>query len=378
MRKLAGTMSTHSHNIDFKTAFTVTKEEKSQVKISGEIPYEELAKERTGAIKAFGKNLELDGFRKGHVPETMIIKHVGEMAILTEMAERAISHFYHHILEANDIDAIGHPKIEITKIAPDSPLGFTALVAILPEVTLPDYKKIAETHNKEKASDKVTDEELENKIKDILRQKVAYERLQNKAQTPKAEGDLPTPETIEDEKDLEIPELTDEVAKSLGQPGQFADVTDFKTKLREHLEIEKKRNVATEHRAKLTDAIIDASTIELPQILIDHELNQMFAQMEDDLGRASLKMEDYLKHIKKTRDDIKTEWTPAAEKRAKLQLILNEIAKKENITPDEKLVENQVKDILDMYKNANELSVRTYVSTILTNEAVLKVLEGAN
>lgn len=155
-------------------------------------------------------------------------------------------------------------------------------------------------------------------------------------------------------------------------------MNDFKTKLREHLEIEKKHEVATEHRAKLTDAIIEASTIDLPQILVDHEINQMFAQMEDDLKRANLKMEDYLNHIKKTRDDIKTDWTPAAEKRAKLQLILNKIAKEEKITPDEKIVENQVKDILAMYKNANELSVHTYVSTILTNEAVLKKLEGSD
>ena len=370
-------MSTHSHHVDFKTAFTVTKEAGSQVKIAGEIPYEDLALERKEAIKAFGRNLEINGFRKGHVPEAMIVKHVGEMAILTEMAERAISHFYHHILEAHEIDAIGHPKIEITKIAPNNPLGFTATVAVLPEVTLPDYKKIAATHNKEKVSDAVTDEELETKINDILRQKAAYERMQKKAQVSQTEGDLPDPETINNESELEIPELTDEVAKSLGQPGQFADVADLKTKLREHLEIEKKREVATIHRAKLTDSIIEASTIELPQILIDHELNQMFAQMEDDLGRANLKMEDYLKHIKKTREEIKTEWTPAAEKRAKLQLILNKIAKEENITPDEKLVENQVKDILDMYKNANKHNVYTYVSTILTNEAVLKKLEEA-
>ena len=87
--------------------------------------------------------------------------------------------------------------------------------------------------------------------------------------------------------------------------------------------------------------------------------------MEYDLARANLKMEDYLKHINKTREEIKTEWTPAAEKRAKLQLILNKIAKEEKITPDEKLVENQVKDILDMYKNANKHNVHTYVSTSL-------------
>jgi len=372
------TMTTHSHNhnIDFKTAFTVTKEEKSQVKITGEIPYEELLKERSAAIKALGQNLALDGFRKGHVPENMIVKHVGEMHVLTEMAERAISHFYPHIIEAHEIDTIGFPNIEITKIAPNNPLGFIATVSILPEFSLPDYKKIAETHNKEKVSTEVPEEELEAKIKDILRQKAAYERLQNKATAPKAEGDLPTPETVENEAELEIPELTDDVAQSLGQPGQFTDVADFKTKLREHLEIEKKNEVLASHRAKLTDAIIDETQIELPQILIDHELKQMFSQMEDDLKRANMKMEDYLKHIKKTRDEIKAEWTPAAEKRAKLQLILNEIAKKEDIKADEKLVGNQVKDLLEMYKGAKESSVRTYVSTILINEAVLKMLEG--
>lgn len=369
-------MSTHSHNIDFKTAFTVTKEEKSQVKIAGEIPYEELIKERAGAIRRLGEGVEMDGFRKGHVPESILTKRLGEMTILTEMAERAISHFYPHILEEHKIDAIGYPKIEITKIAPDNPLGFVATVAVIPEITLPDYKKIAQAHNKEKAGVEVSDEDLETKIKDILRQKAAYERLQKKAQQPKTEGDLPTPETVEKEADLEIPELTDEVAKSLGQPGQFSDVNDFKTKLREHLEIEKKQEVTTNHRAKLTDAIIDASQMELPQILIDSELNQMFAQMEEDLKRSNLRMEDYLDHIKKTRDDIKAEWTPAAEKRAKLQLILNEIAKKENISADKNLVEKQVTELLEHYKNADAFRVQTYVTTILTNEAVLTMLEG--
>ncbi len=369
-------MSTHSHNIDFKTAFTITKEEKSQVKIAGEIPFAELALERAGAIKTIGKNVELDGFRKGHVPESIIVQRVGEMAILTEMAERAISHFYPHILEEHNIDAIGYPKIEITKIAPENPLGFTATVAVIPEVTLPDYQGIVTAFNKDKATSEITDEELETKIKDILRQKIAYERLQKKASAPSTETDLPTPDTVTPEAEIAIPELTDELAKSLGQPGQFADIVDFKTKLREHLEIEKKREVTANHRAKLTDAIIEVTTIDLPQILIDSELNQMFAQMEDDLSRSNLRMEDYLKHIKKTREDIKTEWTPAAEKRAKLQLILNEIAKKENIVADEKLVEERVKELVSMYKDANADRVRTYVSTLLTNEAVLTRLEG--
>jgi len=376
IRKLAGTMSKHSHhhNIDFKKAFTVTVEPKSQVKISGEIPYEELATEKENAIKALGSNVNLDGFRKGHVPAAVLEKHIGEMAILTEMAERTISHMYPHILEAHEIDSIGYPKIEITKIAPNNPLGFTATVAVVPEIGLPDYQAIAKKANAQKPSQEVSDTELEDKIKDILRQKAAYEKLQQKATVPGEVSDLPTPETVEKVKEA-LPELTDETVKALGQPGQFETVEQFKTMLREHLEIEKKRDVTANHRATITDGIIDESKIELPEILIDSELSQMFAQMEEDLKRSNLKMADYLSHIKKTQDDLRKEWSPAAEKRAKLQLILNDIAKKEKIVADEKLVSDQVKELLNHYKDADENRVRTYVSSILQNEAVMKNLE---
>lgn len=376
MGTLARTMSTHSHHhhdIDFKKAFTVTKEEKSQVKIAGEIPFAELLHERKAAIKALGQHVSLDGFRKGHVPEAVLVKHVGEMNILAEMAERAIAHMYPHILEAHNIDAIGYPKLQITKIAEGSPLGFTATVAVLPEIKLPDYKGIATKVNADKPTLEVTTAELDEKINDILRQKAAYERLQKSAATPVAvEGE----EAKEEEAPkLEIPELTDETVKTLGQPGQFETVEQFKTMLREHLEIEKKRDVSANHRANITDAIIAQSTIELPQVLIDSELGQMFAQMEEDLNRSNLKLDDYLTHIKKTKEDLKTEWAPSAEKRAKLQLILNEISKTEKIVADEKAVNDQVTELLTMYKDADEMRVRTYVSSVLTNEAVMKMLE---
>jgi FKBP-type peptidyl-prolyl cis-trans isomerase (trigger factor) len=99
--------------------------------------------------------------------------------------------------------------------------------------------------------------------------------------------------------------------------------------------------------------------------------------MEEDLGRSKLGMEDYLTHIKKTKDDLKKEWTPSAEKRAKLQLILNEIAKKEDIKADEAAVETQTQELLTHYKDADAMRVRVYVMSVLTNEAVMKMLEEA-
>ena len=370
-RTLADIMQ-HSHSVNFKTEFTIEQLPDSEIKISGELPFVELESERTAALVSLGRNIELDGFRKGHVPTAVLEKHIGEMNILAEMAERAIAHSYPHILEEHAIQAIGHPKIEITKIAPGNPLSFTATVAVIPTFTLPDYEKIAKEVNKNRASDDVTDAEVLEKINDILRQKAAYERMQAKA----AVSEEDAIQTEEDLSKLEIPELTDEVAQSLGQPGQFTGIDDLKVKLREHLEFEKKNDIAAKHRADITDKIIEETTMTLPKILIESETNQMFSQMEEDLERAMLKMDDYLKHINKTREDLAKEWEPAAEKRAKLQLVLNEISKAEKITPDISLVETQTKELKERFPEADEYRVRIYVASVLMNEAVMKNLEA--
>jgi trigger factor len=363
----------------------------SEVKLTGEVPYTYLQKYRAHAVEHVGEHIDLKGFRKGHIPEQILIQQVGEMALITDMAEHALEDAYRDMVEHFKLDVIGHPQVSITKLAKDNPLGFTITVAVMPPVTLPDYKKIAAKINTEKPSKEVTDEEVTKQVEDVLRQKVAYERLQEKAakkaETKKHQDEiggavLPTPETVETEEDtiddpskLPLPALTDEYVQGLGQPGQFTTVEDFRTKIREHLTIQKAQDVDASHRAKLTDAITEASQIDIPQVMIDAEIKQMFAQMEEDLTRANLKIEDYLGHIKKSREDLVAEWTPNAIKRAKLQLVLNEIAKKEEITPDTRMVEEEVSNLLERYKDANVDRVRVYVTSVLQNDAVMKMLE---
>lgn len=395
--------------MDFVKEFSVTKEPGSQVKITGDIPYTELEKERSAAIKSLGKDIEIDGFRKGHVPENLLVEHLGDMRILGEMAERALAKVYPVAIQTHKLEVIGYPQIQITKIAQNNPLGFTATVAVAPDISLPDYKKIAAEQNKNKESSEVSDDDLDAAIKDIQRQKIAYERLQQKAAAKAASethtdehGDvteLPTPESeaakkmeshthadgtvhegpdhpepdAVDEKD--IPELTDEYVKTLGRPGQFESVEDFKTKLREHLQIEKEREVVTKQRAKITDAIAATTEVELPEVLVESELHQIKAQMEADLKRANMKMSEYLAHIKKTEEELVAEWKPAAENRAKLQLVIGEIAKKEGIKPDENELKQQVDQLMMQYKDADESRVRLYVASMLQNEAVMKLLE---
>lgn len=369
---------------------SIEKSAGSLVIITGELPFSTLEKHRASAVALISKEVDIDGFRKGHIPESVLVRKVGEMAILTEMAERAISQAYPEIVAHHGLDVIGYPKISITKIAMGNPLGFTITIAVVPEVTLPDYTKIAKEINSSKESKEVTDAEITKQIEDILRQKFAYERLQKNA-AKNAHGDAEhvhgencdhdhgheeAEAAIEDVKDIPLPELTDEYVATLGKPGQFTSVEDFKSKIREHLTVEKARDVESRHRAKITDSIIEKATMELPQVMVDAEINQMYAQMEEDLTRAQLKMDDYLGHIKKTREELAKDWAPSAEKRAKLQLVLNAIAKKEDVKPDAGAVDHEVSNLLAHYKDADEKRVRIYVSSVLTNEAVLKKLEA--
>jgi FKBP-type peptidyl-prolyl cis-trans isomerase (trigger factor) len=87
-------------------------------------------------------------------------------------------------------------------------------------------------------------------------------------------------------------------------------------------------------------------------------------------------MDDYLIHIKKTKEDLTAEWKPAAETRAKLQLLLNEIAKDKEITPDAAEVETQTAQLKEKFKDADEHRVKLYVASMLMNEAVMKHLEN--
>ncbi len=382
-------MSTHTHDHhghvhpEYLKAFTIEKGPKSTVKITGEIPFAELEKERSHALKALGQDLELKGFRKGHVPESVLVKHIGEMTILNEMAERTLAQIYPHILHEHNLDAIGRPNVSITKLAPGNPFGFTLELAVLPEVTLPDYKKVAGGVNKMKEEVKLTDKDVADAIERIQRQKLSYDRIQEKARkreaAEQAQKDgltLPTPETAEVDEDISkapLPELTLEYVKTLGA---FDSIEAFKTQITEHLKREKDEEATSKHRAMLTDALIEGSTIELADVLVESEINQMFGQMEEELRRAGLTIDGYLEHVKKEREDMVTEWTPSAEKRAKIQLILNEIAKLEKIEPKEDDAKQSIDALLAQYKDADPVRVRIYVESMLRNSEVMKFLEA--
>lgn len=344
-------------NIDIK------KLAKSQVELSGEITAEQFATYRAKALEIIGKDVELDGFRKGKVPTSVLESKVQPSAILEEMAELAMSEAYTKILEENKIDAIGRPEIMITKLAQDNPLGFKITTAVMPEVKLGDYKKAAK-ENKMEVAGEVTDKEVEDAILEVRRMRQHNEFHKNDKPGEHAPHDAL--------KDEDLPELNNEYVQGFGP---FKTVDEFKAKMKENIGLEKAQQAQSKSRAQLVEELVKTSEIDVPQVIIDSEIDKTIYKVKTDIEQAGMKYEDYLKHLNKTEDDIKREIASDAEKRAKLELILHAISVKENLKPDEKEVETQVGHLVEHYKGADPIRARVYIESIMTNELVFKFLE---
>ncbi|MDB4984682.1 MAG: tig, trigger factor, trigger factor [Patescibacteria group bacterium] len=342
--------------------------DRSRIEISGTVPAEKFESYRDRAIAAIGRRVKIDGFREGKVPANMIEKHVGEMGILEQMAELAISDAYPTVIIDNKIEAIGRPEIHIKKIAKGNDLEFSVITAVVPKIDLGDYKKIAKSTNKETISVEVTDDEVDGSIKE-LRQMRAHHLMHE-------HGHDHTDHNHANIEEKDLPALDDEFVKTLGA---FESVEDFKTKLRENLAKEKTRQENEKKRITMIDGIIEGASIDLPDLLVDIELDKMMSQFAYDISMTGMTMDDYLKRIEKTEDALKAEWRINAEKRAKMQLILDKVAEDEKLEPNQEEIQSETAKILEMYKDAQDVSeerVRAYVTQILTNAKAFEYLEG--
>lgn len=356
---------------------TIKKLPKSEIEVEGELDSDIFETYFNQALKKLGQNLEIDGFRKGKVPESVLVSKIPEISILEEMAQIALNEHYPKILlgemGGEKIDAVGAPEISITKLARKNPLGFKIKTAVLGVIKLPDYKKVAKSIiSKITDAEKkivVTAKETEDTITDILKSRAKKQHI---AEVPNLKDD-PLESLPKDRPLDELPEFNDEFVQALGP---FKDVEDFKTKLKENIKLEKQNQQKEKTRLKIIEKIIEESALEVSEILIKIELDKMLYRMESDVTQMGLKFDEYLKHLNKTTEDLRVEFRNDAEKKAKLGLILNEIAKVEKILADEEQVAKEVALILEHYKDADPERATLHAQNVLTNEKIFQFLES--
>lgn len=347
---------------------TVKKLPNSEVEIDVTIPETDLLEHKKNSLKTLGETLSIDGFRKGAAPDDIIEKHAGTMALYTEMAYAALGIALQKTITDEKLHAIGTPRIVIKKLAPGNALEATITIAIMPTVTLPDYKKIAKELNKAKEAVVVADEELESAIKE-LRQMRAHDKMHE-------DGVEHHSHNHREIKDEDLPPVDEEFVKKVGG---FGSVEEFRTKLKENLQSEKERREQEKTRITLIDAIIEKSEIELPNLLIDLEIDRIMERMAHDISMMGMSFDDYIKRINKSRDDLRAEWRDQATMNAKTSLIIEEIGNKEKLDPKPEEVADEVAKVTELYKDKGDIDpkrVESYVTTMLKNQKVIEFLEA--
>jgi FKBP-type peptidyl-prolyl cis-trans isomerase (trigger factor) len=337
-------------------AVTTTAKEHSQIEIDITCPNSAFAEYRPAALKQLGQEITLPGFRKGHVPEKILLQKVGVDRLLSEMADLAIQDAYIAVLLEKKLDPLGQPRVTVMKIAEGNDLVFKIVISVLPEINLPDYKSIAKKVFAEtKPVEEIPDSEIDDTLTNIRK---------HRAQAIHKRADI---------KNEDLPPLDDAFAKSLGE---FENVDALKAHLKKEIIADKNARGRDKARMQTLEAIVKEASIDVPLVLIEGELDRMTGEFEHTLSRTGAKLDDYLTQSKMTRETLRASWKSDAEKRVKGQLVLGEIARTEKITPPEEAIEHEMELLARHYHGADPVRLRGYVEMMLGNDAVFSFLEG--
>lgn len=413
---------------------------KSEIEVIVTIEPSEYEKDMTEAAERLSQRAAVKGFRPGKAPYDFIKQQMGENKILEEALEGIIQRTFFEIVKEEKFDTVGMPKINIEKMVPGNDIVYKAIIALVPKIKIIDLKKIKAENKKIE----ITEEEL-NKVLDDLRKMQTKEVSKtgksqkedkvlidmdmfiggvlveggqtknhhvylneehyipglkeqllelNKDDTkeftlrfPKnhyqkhlADKDVDFKIKVNDVFELTLPELNEEFAKKLGQES----VEKLKELLKENMikEAQMKENQRIE--ADILEQIIEKSEFEeIPQVLIDSEKRKMFYELKHDLEHHGIDMEQYLKDIKKTEEQIFKDFEEQSQKRVKAALVSRQIAvdnkikvEKEDLDKELELIKKTYAHDEKILENIKRPEVIDNIIGTIQNRKVLEYLKA--
>jgi len=331
-------------------------EKNGEISFEAEIPFEILEEKMNKEILREAEHFTMPGFRKGKVPENIVREHINEIELLEDAAQDTFEDAIKEIINDQNIRIIGAPEATITKIAPKSPVTFMVRVSLYPKITLPNYKEISEKIIKETKDEAVTEKEIDDTIKNLQNIMVSQEK-QNSEKETKTESSKT--------------EITEEFIKKFGD---YKSVEEFKNEIKNQLEYEKKINQKEQTREKIIDKIIESSKIDLPELLVEEELYNFIEERDQELEKAKISLEDYLKQIKKTEKELEDEERKLIENRLKLSFVFTEIRKQEKIEATKEEIEKYVLQLKPQYPKRSEEELIHTAEAYIIQEKLFEAL----
>lgn len=386
--------------------------EHNMVKVTIEVDAAKLDAAITKAYNKKKNQFNIPGFRKGKVPQKLIEKEYGVEIFYEDAANILIPDAYAEEMKDCDLEIVSRPEIDVVQLEKGKPFIFTAELAVKPEVTLGDYKgldvpKTRVTVKKEEVEEElkrtqeqnareITIEDRPVKDGDILT--IDYsgsvdgekfeggtaqdqtliigsgafipgfeEQLIGKELNEETEINVTFPEEyhaadlagkeavfevkIKAIKEKELPELDDEFASEVSE---FETLDKYKADIKEKIRERKKEEAKTERENKLVDLAVENAQMDIPDAMVEEQVQQMTEEFAQRLSYQGLSMEQYLQFsgmdAQKFADDMK----PQAVKRIETRLVLEAIVKAENIEVSEEEYKAEVEKMAAMYQMETE------------------------
>src|SRR3989344_2337802 len=318
----------------------IQKLPKSIVEVSVTVPWADMAQNWDQTLQKMAQEVEIAGFRKGAAPINMVEQQLGQR-LQDEVLKTAMPNFLIEALKDTDIVPIDYPQYQLISFVKGNGLQFKATVTNRPTVIVGTYKTIKAIRPQIKP---VMDEEVQKAVDDLFkrwksRNPVAQSKTSTTQSTTGQAGSINFQEGQQQITDTP----NDEFAKAMGA----TSLTDLKDKIRKDLEANVNYNNELDYEEGILQEVEKITTVELPDIQIQDELNRMLVSLQRRVADMGLLLEDYLKGQGKTLDQIKTEWRPQAEKNVRMELGLAEIARQENVVISDQELQAEVEKITD-------------------------------
>lgn len=377
--------------------------------------------------KAYKKNVNkfnVQGFRKGKVPMAIVKKFYGVEVLFDDAINFCIDEAYPVALNENNVKPVDYPQIDVIEVGEGKDLVFKAKVTTYPEVKLGEYKGVEVSYTKPE----VIDEQIENQLKDIQAKNARIEtKTEGKVEdkniavidfkgfidgTPFEGGEghdydleigsgsfigdfeqqliglekgqskdvnVTFPEnygreelngkeakfevTVKDIKVKELPALDDEFAKEVSE---FDTIAEYKADLKVKAEKANEERATRELQEKVIGQVVDNATIDLPQVMVDREVQNMIKDLEQRLSYQGLSLDQYFQFTGSSEEQMKDYMKENAERKVRTDLVLNAITDKENLEATEEELKAKAEEVVKMYQSKD---VDQMVDILLKSQA---------
>lgn len=390
---------------NIKINYTLKKLPKSLVEMKIEVPTEILETARKRACEQISRDVKIKGFRPGHVPPHILELHVDTKYIDAHTQDLAIQRAYAQVVVDENLQIAARPKV---KIDTEEPLAFTATVAVVPEVTIKDYKDIKVP----KEEVKVTEKDIDDVVTDMKKYATTYKDVEREAKKGDRvevdfEGfdkdDKPAAGTksqnhpvilgenslipgFEDEiiglkkdekKEFDItfpkdygkkdfqgkklkfkvevrrveeavePEMNDEFVEKI--TGKKESLADFRKNIEKNLLTQKEEKAQQQRENKYIEELIKKADIELPEDLVDEEAEYVLQEVKDEIASKNFEFAKFLEQTKTTEEDLRKKYRPEGERRLKMRLAIQFILKAEKIEVTKEELAKELENVKSYY-----------------------------